>query len=1467
MDRANVEPHRSFEELWKDATESFKTQLPKNKAMINYTSLDDMLEILQSRFNPQDPETGLKQRKVKTLVIDITTVVHVLGGIAAQGASMVFGPATLCFNAVDALLSIPQNILIVWDEIAKMFESVFGFLKSFKIYGRIEEYTQVNDELKESTQKLLRIFVDICIISIKKLDGSKFHHFVSNLKIGFLNDDGGLRESLQSFKILLDSQNHVSGALTLEHVIKSESLLQDINMRLEVMNKIQANTAFLVSKEQSSKLRDKLLHSLGVNDKERKRIEDSAPDLEVVKDTGSWLVEIDKYKSWLDYKSDAGPLLLISGDSGCGKTHLAFAIFNHTSNREIQTWADGAVIVTAFHRFEKPKAPSQHEDLQKALKAIVSQLISKSDLYTSKLRSHLDSQKDILKNASPEALCQNLLPPPNMRDGKDKVKFMLVLDDLNQLPENQRKDVPAILKVPPNTVKVVITGTPDVLETCFGKTRYSKYSIPVRNHNRPDIDTFIESRLDEREELSDSSNSGIEQIRNTFKAQVPEIVHGNFQQVQQLIEIISTAVKNREPGQNIMGRISEESLRDHTPIDDRLSKLSRALSEYEHGRLKELIIWVVGGKWWMTVKAMEAALHLQRDFLQRLEKDIEEKYSEVLRVRLEDQAVEFKNDAFGDYFYEGYSEDDSQSEYTTAAKPLISMNVSIQNAKMEQVQRFFWDLNEQLMFKKFDFDQQATFRGGTTHDLKVTKKEAACLLTNRCIQILSTEGLVQQLKEYGFRYLEVHMGELAQMGSTTMAEKSEIAGQLAEFLSSDETIQMNLTEEFFYELWWIRTDLDVFQRWLVDSLIPADTEGRARQWLERLHRKADQGDYTWLERQMAAMIGRHWLQDRKWSAIAVFTWIDAYVRSKTVEDIRDDEEEQATAQVQSDGQVQPITGGQDTLDSDKDEPNADSLREVPPVDNDDTADDDGEADSDETKITRCIQWAEKALKITKPSIWHERLGETYLGKGLSDPAKQSCIAATKFDDVGYETFSILAAAYAQSNDINAAVEEMEKANRRLQELTGQYHKAEDQRKLVDNLIMLAEWQLKLGRSADAISSLETAIKTDANNHLTCSVYLETLVQAEKNTEALETLLEWIRTPQENNLNKLEKVLAYAAETQRLHQTVFYATRRDDRSKYILQSLQNLKRFFDDKIDGREDIALYERRRSQISFHLAVTLARQGKTHNHDEIRQQWIDCYQQCEYSAAVDAAQMISNLYYSLIRENKMQQKEVNSDEHINEFIKDLKNPSKAEFDHRLCLGSLFMVSGNRQAAEQIFQVEMQRAYEWLLDTDTSNDHWSYEAMGQVLLHAGEDLDALTAWSMWGPGERFGKPRSYGIFCDGFCSKECSFADSLWFCKVCHDIQFCDECYEKLHRGDLIRLVCSLDHDWLRVPSWIDEMNMTGKDHVRMGGEMRNGQREGGEIVPVETWLDYIRKKWNIEITPRPSPEKQTEEPEQQDE
>ncbi|KMU86228.1 hypothetical protein CIHG_04016 [Coccidioides immitis H538.4] len=91
----------------------------------------------------------------------------------------------------------------------------------------------------------------------------------------------------------------------------------------------------------------------------------------------------------------------------------------------------------------------------------------------------------------------------------------------------------------------------------------------------------------------------------------------------------------------------------------------------------------------------------------------------------------------------------------------------------------------------------------------------------------------------------------------------------------------------------------------------------------------------------------------------------------------------------------------------------------------------------------------------------------------------------------------------------------------------------------------------------------------------------------------------------------------------------------------------------------------------------------------------------------------------------------------------------------------------------------------------------------------------------------------------DGDCGHEWSYADDVYPCKDCIDVQFDTACYEKLKAGTLGQKVCNKNHDFLHVPRWdFEEAASVPESHVRVGGE----------TITIPDWLSTIRKKYGFD-------------------
>ena len=298
---------------------------------------------------------------------------------------------------------------------------------------------------------------------------------------------------------------------------------------------------------------------------------------------------------------------------------------------------------------------------------------------------------------------------------------------------------------------------------------------------------------------------------------------------------------------------------------------------------------------------------------------------------------------------------------------------------------------------------------------------------------------------------------------------------------------------------------------------------------------------------------------------------------------------------------------------------------------------------------------------------------------------------------------------------------------------------------------------------------------------------------------------------------------------------------------------------------------------------------------------------------------------------------------------------------ESRLLVGRYYALTGNFEKARVYFKKEMQCGLDLLSDEDPSNDWMGYLKLAETLMHFGDDLNALSAWSLLipddlkafpvdarkvnkpkqegidekededrksehncmrssderskgevaerdgpvvakhdngiseteGSGEekhaeaseeaesdvkseevalKEGNPENYAVVaglkieippttvrvrsgdihgeCDGRCNTRWSYADDMYCCKYCPDVQFDKACLDKLRAGTLNRQICGADHEFLHVPEWSDEAFWeVGFGHVRVDGEMVDEKRVGGEVVEIEQWLDRLREEGGVSM------------------
>ncbi|KAI1274586.1 hypothetical protein F5Y07DRAFT_211773 [Xylaria sp. FL0933] len=92
----------------------------------------------------------------------------------------------------------------------------------------------------------------------------------------------------------------------------------------------------------------------------------------------------------------------------------------------------------------------------------------------------------------------------------------------------------------------------------------------------------------------------------------------------------------------------------------------------------------------------------------------------------------------------------------------------------------------------------------------------------------------------------------------------------------------------------------------------------------------------------------------------------------------------------------------------------------------------------------------------------------------------------------------------------------------------------------------------------------------------------------------------------------------------------------------------------------------------------------------------------------------------------------------------------------------------------------------------------------------------------------------AWGYACDG-CGYDAEDRGNMWFCEICYDVAFCNECLDKAKSMTLEVRRCNPKHRWHQV--WpLDEAKVS---------EMAEEYGTGGKVQLKKEWLEELRNEW----------------------
>ncbi|KAL3481741.1 hypothetical protein BJX99DRAFT_253268 [Aspergillus californicus] len=1112
----------TLKEFWDNAIIHFKERTGQRLDGVT-TSVDDLQKALTAHYDSRRDSENVS--KAKGVGFQMIHCFQLLGGIAAQGASMAFGPAGLCFNAISFLLDIPKKVHELHGDIDAIFEEVGQALAQFRIYQRMEENTHVDDALRTCIFDVMTCFVDLCADCMVIHKEGRWKSFKRSAK-KILLDDGSVQGNLNKFKKLTQYQLNIQATLTLEVALETNqyaSFIKVTTIEIDATTKvIQSDVSGLVEGERKRNLDDTrksylttVKEKLGLKDEHIATVTDAREKMwkSSVKDTGKWLNNLDEYKQWLDRDSTADPFLVLTGDPGTGKSYLVSAIAKEVKSSNSAIKAEQNLV--GYYSFSVAgKNDGDRQRPETAFKSICVQLAEQSHVYA-KHAEHSCKEPGKDEKYFRDANCQDLWTTLGIGAPAKNTTHYILLDSVSEStlqPTELDRLVKAIQQEPrvvgssddgkSHRVRILISVEPSMLKK--SKLSDNAPSIDVTKHNHDDIQVFITEKLDEAH-LFQGADEDSQRRRKMTEERLMKRSNNCYITVQQDLSKIKEIIDSGGT-EDELNRVLQDSSSDPTDlVRSELETLEAMLKPREIDEINELLIWAVAGSGTFELEELSAALFLRFNTvsLQPLMEKITGRYSKLFSLAYGDEYMTLKD----------YIEDcvviERDGPRQSPDDPRITATISITNGNVKSVQRFFWDLNHYSFFKEFAFQPGSDLPNTGTRKIQLYKVDAHLEIVKRAFSFFlmpSKDDRAKPLGRYLMGYINDHLSALHGVtgpDELLVSDKEYIGSHIYDMFNEGDLVERNW--EFRHWVSWYQNDeeMETFWKWLDDPVAVGRLGFRDKRWLAEM--KEGENRNQALLTPIMTVVARNWLRESKWEASDAYAWINGFLTLGTKardeendeEDAESDEEEEA-----NDGEANE--GESDKGETDKEETNEGEINEgetneeeADEGETDKTAEPDGEGESSEgdseeeseededgteaadestassiEDVIKAEQWCKQALNISEVDhTWCTRLALTYISIGeIGAAVKQYEQAATILkaqDPIQKDLIrDVYQALGKYSTDQEAALGYLKQA----------YEQDEAN---VDTLYALLKRYISIGKEDDARSIMQTALTEKA----------------------------------------------------------------------------------------------------------------------------------------------------------------------------------------------------------------------------------------------------------------------------------------------------------------------------------------------------------------------------------------------------
>ena len=808
-------------------------------------------------------------------------------------------------NAVSFFVDAAIAYKKIFDTLEQLFEGISKALQRFDVYR--EKQNVIDHGMKIRANMILLQLVSICDLSYKVLH--KHNKFAQFAAVTLFKSDDGVGAALESLKTMTEDESqmrsvytYVSGKQTernTEQLLEaSKTTEQTTAQSLEVSKKTERATEQLLEtskKTEDQKESDKQLESLkkilgNLDDSQNKQLRYCTS--QAIANSGSWIADLEEYSVWSNLdQSQQQPLLLISGDEGCGKTFLVSRVVEMLKKQFSRTRTDGRKVFVAYYYFgsifdrarRQEANQGQNKDVSRtvdeALRMLAMQLALEDEVYRQKLSNNLRSAGPLSSNVNE---LWDLLFVRSLSDAS----YFLILDDAHDLEKTEELSpfLQAVMEQSSKTsrIRVLVSGRTDLLKSTWKDLGPSQTTLDIASSNK-DMARYVELEVDKIPLLQDSSD----QVR-ALREEICEALGGirSFTQIKFYLDLISGKQRPDEIQEVLDKARNSDDMRDLIVVRlDEFNELPRS----DVQDLNQILEWVICCISMLSLEMLKDILKIRQKknrSLKPIRARIKDDFSGLFNIEGDDDAqdasVTLRSETLKDHFRE--LTERNKKESALSETKITEMEVKI-------VQRFLRNLCDEELYSKFAFEDFFEKKLAQSSKVFVDTDEMHANVALDCLKIAIEESEEEYLSVawYVRNYWSDHLLEL-DISLVNQNLKLEIGKRLIPMLIDQDTIGKWLRRYVSgYDLLCTDNYAPVLVKWIQESAVNRSSTPDHLQWIKKLSVPPNNADEE-IWKPIIRYQANDWLsgdaQNQAWDFMDSFRWVRGFLNKVRLIELR-----------------------------------------------------------------------------------------------------------------------------------------------------------------------------------------------------------------------------------------------------------------------------------------------------------------------------------------------------------------------------------------------------------------------------------------------------------------------------------------------------------------------------------------------------------------------------------------------------